>query len=780
MKKNQQETSLLERLTSNQVEDLIIEHELKEKGYVFSFCIDNHDIVKYCFPGNFDGHGFELKEDNTANYELETELSAAYTYFYTSIIKQTPVYLLDEYRDEFEGLRKQIINKINSYELINYADTFLDYYETILPSEKNKIKEHFTTFISIATGLISNGAERYNKILLMPNFIRDFDDAGGVVDESILELINKTRDIIIESQKRSLENTAIIYKDLKRLRRKSNGQNSLIDSAAIARTLFLNYWQIKERKKNLFFFLSSTHTIKKFFNEFNYLVLEVEGRKLNFHRTGEQIFLLYLLKDLDLNERLKRLKEAKEITLNREKYYNEIKKEKENINSEQNKIGEQLNINIKESFAELREKYIEINLSRNEQFSFIVSLHDKLNRATRNNSLVRLNSLYSQLKKISEKYGNKNENLIILNNLGNTYKFEQVFCIALKSSLNMLNERAPIIVSRGDDVIMGTGQHMPLAFLSVTNENFFLDEIAEFYLNLVAHFKSTTSDDSVEIANKLRSLAHNIFETNFHDKTNHEKLIFSLYLLILPQFDDYSIRYSNSEKVQFFLAELIESGVDKTDNELYSDFLYVLAWVCRRNNNYVDAYKYTKIGISFCSDDPRFYHSLFLIDICRLNKSSVIGKFSEYTQIIKSIDTALNLYPDFLKNKSQIIKTNILCSLINSKIYNQVFVVHYDRSSNGMQKALVLERIRQRDLRQLKDEIGEAYEAYPEFLHTEAFLEFHEAFYEVDSKKKISKLNFAKVSIDKAIRRAEMIKNYKIENYKILYQDIVDQIMTLT
>src|SRR5215469_6287819 len=70
--------SLLEKISARQVQDLIFEHKLLQKGYRLYYALDNHDIHKYCFPGNLSGTEFERNADGKYNYELESDRITAY------------------------------------------------------------------------------------------------------------------------------------------------------------------------------------------------------------------------------------------------------------------------------------------------------------------------------------------------------------------------------------------------------------------------------------------------------------------------------------------------------------------------------------------------------------------------------------------------------------------------------------------------------------------------------------------------------------------------------
>ena len=66
MKKNVIHHSLLQEVTTRDVDDLIFEEELITKNYQFYYSIDPTDIKKYCFP-----FGLTKSKTNPDHKELE-------------------------------------------------------------------------------------------------------------------------------------------------------------------------------------------------------------------------------------------------------------------------------------------------------------------------------------------------------------------------------------------------------------------------------------------------------------------------------------------------------------------------------------------------------------------------------------------------------------------------------------------------------------------------------------------------------------------------------------
>ena len=89
--------SLLERISYRQIKDLIFEQHLAREKYRFYYALDNHDIHKYCFPGNLEGREFERDNAGKIKYDLESDRITAYEDFFTGINIDKPCFFLDEY-----------------------------------------------------------------------------------------------------------------------------------------------------------------------------------------------------------------------------------------------------------------------------------------------------------------------------------------------------------------------------------------------------------------------------------------------------------------------------------------------------------------------------------------------------------------------------------------------------------------------------------------------------------------------------------------------------------
>ena len=128
---------------------------------------------------------------------------------------------------------------------------------------------------------------------------------------------------------------------------------------------------------------------------------------------------------------------------------------------------------------------------------------------------------------------------------------------------------------------------------------------------------------------------------------------------------------------------------------------------------------------------------------------------------------ANSLYPGLLNLKGPVIQKNLNATLLNSEIYIDVIKVEIadeDKSEKFKQLAL----IRKDKLKELKAMMDNEYSEYPEFLYTEAYLEFQESMNLESAKLRLNKVDFALGTLKRAMATADRLKGFKIENFRNL------------
>jgi hypothetical protein len=729
--------SLLQLLSIQQIEDLIHEEELKENGYTFNYFIDQDDLQKYCFPYGIKGQNFP-NENIEKTIEIDTDMLTAYFDFFDTLDENKLIFLLDEYLSEVINVKKTIIRLKNEQEtLFNYADNFQHYLNKKneeFPDEINHsyIQNDFTIFIAIASGLIYDGLERFNGIITNSFFIVTFDDfeKQTIFHPNKKSLIEAFR--FSTSEFEGITNQVIkVYKANHAYR-----PSKSIDAKAIARMSLINQRLSKSNEKSLVLFLSSSSTTDMIFENFDKsLLAKINNRKFNFHRNVQQLFISSLIKDLEPSEKKKQLEKLKRLV--------ELRKIHEDIIPDRIEDVEfQL---IRKDFIEyinsLREQYVNLNYAR--QFENIKSLFNRLEK--NNSNYNKLKTLFNDLKKEHIKI-NLQKNITLLYDVLDNSLINQKFIIIYEKAFKFLKESGGnFFISRGLDCITGTGQHLPIIFKSI---HIIGDKVALLVIkNIFLAEEDSNLHEQLGIKSELIEIVSNLLRQRHEERTFQDNLSLCLISLILPNVDD--LEETNAEIVYAYLEKIYQDlhiSEIENDEDLYSDFLYLLASVARRLKKYSFSLKVIDKGIAKFENDGRFQHTKFLVLYCIYNQEKenrlpqeLIANLEEMLHLIQSAKLKLN---NIFISKNEILTNNINATLLNSEIHTQCLL--YELTDVN------LEELRKTHLFRLKEifKDDDLYNKYPEFLHTQAFLEFLEYESEKDGMEKEKKRKSALSAIE--------------------------------
>jgi len=737
--------SLLENISSEQVEDLIFQQELESKGYTFYYVLDNHDIRKYCFPGNLDGEEFEKHVDGGINFDLETDILTAYEEFFKNISPESPVFLFLEYVPEFVTLRKKIIEAADKAMLFNYVDDFMQYLDQF---KEEDIPEDFTLFIAIATGLLKDGVNRFNGLVSNDSFVVDNEVPENIKHAGIFDTLQS----LDPSFSPELANT--IFDSFLKRAKETRRFSKRTDSEVIAKVIEMNNHLLEKlkQKKMLLLYLSSTKSSPEVFMDIRPHLPMVEGVPFNFHRTVDQLFLNRLFQDLSPDERIGRLREAARLVANREE------------------TGSAVIID----YQQQRERYININFARKKQFEEVEELFTELSKLKEKGQFRKIKALFNKLKILSKERGDQQINLQDIKNLESSIEIKQLFTLIFKKAFLNLTRGKDIQLRRGTDPIMGVGQHLPIVFISKASpQDTQLDDLGRLFIQQ-SFMDNNLPNNNDLVKTKLNQLRANSINNDFYADTYLEKLLYALYLLILPDTNSRN-GHMNSQYVEEFLMNAYKEEEATPDPQIQADLLYAIAWVLRRNSKYDEALKVTKEGMAKFPDDARFLHSRFLITACLMdNKEDDESRRATYAAILKDIRRATEMYPSLLDGKDALIGNNIYSALLNSEAFTTILELTVTDMTNE-QRLAGFRRIRTEMVGKLKENLQEKYLDYPEFLHTEAFLEFQEFREITDIKTRAQKINGAIRHMDDAIRIAERLLSFKTDSYTRFQQELVSE-----
>lgn len=703
--------SLLETVTSSEVNDLIIEEELIKEGFNLKYFIDQVDIEKYIFPfGLIEGDKLDNREQRPV--EVITDEQIAYDYLLN--IKKEKLLLFDEHIDEIEGLIRKI-RKVKSYgiTMVNSFQMQSDYFLKVREGRRITFEEwtnnqqltselNVSLLISIALGSLSSGIEKLNEIQGNKTIgkLDDYKQMALKTNESVFinckpnDITNKLFDALYLSYSEPPQRRLARYKKCK----------------VFNRLICINQESIKS--KEIFLLLSSTKSLNErlpsIAKKLNYTV-SIRGIEINPIRTIGQVYLKLLLRDKNKIEELKKIKDIIKL------------RDESNSEPQIEIINLAINKYFENDLRKMREEYENASLLlkiANYKELFQKALN---NQQIKNNriiaesilELIKIGASTAELEKL------KQTNLISIEYKRN---YQQQLNAALDEvSLN----NKYLYAFSGSDYISNPYHTIPLVFYKGSED---FHKILENIVDLI-------TDTSKNVINS-RMLINTItqsFDLLFEKALpNEEELIIMLIILMMLG----RTNENNPDLLAYdWINEFIKLG--KYDKNWEIDLLYIKSWICRRLEKYDDAISLIEKP-SLNLKEARLLHSLYLSYYCKFRESSEI----EFLK--KSLFYCELTYKSYSENRhhnkviSKIISTNL-----NSLAY--LNILYYTNSSDQSYSNIISARNYLIDLKVREKSI---FNKFPEFLHTEAMLEVQE--YKKENKK--SKLIYAQITIERAIK----------------------------
>jgi len=701
--------SLLQHITLTEIEDIILEDTLSKEGFEFHYFIDNYDIGKYSFPfGLLAEENYDRRSEKSI--EIVTDEQIAYHYLFD--IRTEKLLLADEHIAELNDF----IGKIRRVEMfgLEVVDAFAkqaDYFENIA-GQKNisfdswqqfhKISDlQVSLLLSIAIGSLLDGKKKINQlknedlILTQEAYQDNFEnDNASIFDIKAGETTNLLYDKLISDFRSNISTQRAVSRYEK--------------CKIFDRILNINRQTIAQ--KQIFLLLSSAKVTNTRLPEIareSGLLPEYEGIRINPVRSIQQIYLQLLLRD-DENK-LDELKKIKSIVALKE-------------NADYKGLHHIINDHILNEFDErlgtLREGF--------ENTALLLKFNDydnTLKQALDSQSIKRHQLIAESIKELI-KIANETQALQQLKAESlEKLQYERDYDNTLKQAVNEINKGELLVEGYvGSDYITNRYHHTPIVFFQQTTDGYkrTLDEIINFIIGV----------NGGDGRNLIRSI-NKSFQLIFHNAvpTEEEKIIKILILLMLKNTKDI-----HPTQLAFDRAKQIYEN-ELTTDEWKKEFLYILAWISRRLERYDESLQYAQAGIQLDDSDPRFYHALSLIQYCLYKKNNDTDALNE------GIANAKKALDNYKKRPAKTLAVErSINALLNAGAYLKTLSYTHENDYN-----LLLEA--RKDIAQLKFNEAGQYYLTPEFLHTEAFLEYNE-FKAFDSP---SKLKFAKEAIQKAI-----------------------------
>ncbi|MDR2408915.1 MAG: hypothetical protein LBE13_12500 [Bacteroidales bacterium] len=727
--------SLLECITSQEVDDLIFEYELSLDEYKFHYFIDTNDINKYSFPFGFVANS-NFDERDKRPIEVITDEQISYHYLINN--REECLLLFDEHKEE-------LINFVNKIERVkNIGLQIVDAFQRQADLFDKTSRGQFITFdnwkenqkllsefnvsalISIALGSLSDGEERLQKLMKDKLCYDKAEQLPQGVDKNIFSSSQPSG--ITE---KLFEQLCISYyknvaDDLGRLIARYK------KCVVYDRLLNLNY--ISKNSRHLFLLISSGKTtnerLPKIAGEAG-LNINVNEKNFNPTRSVNQIYLKLLLDNTNNTSNEDKIKELEQIR--------KLVCTKENELSKKEEINELLR-KYRKGLEDFGEGYENISLLLSNFYKENFFREALTNRHITDPSNLNIANSISELLKISQDTGT-------LQKLRRSY----VYDISISKNYNTVLQQATSKISSGDrtfntysgnDHVTNIYNALPLVFFKEGNEDFkkIIREIAEYVRRLPIDNDNGGSQKIIQSINESFSLLFYKVVPN-----EEEKIIMLIIFLMLNIGTD---KHPESNDAAYHLIkEMLE--VKPIDKSWMPAFRYIESWIARRVKEYQQSINIAKRELEIDDKDPRFYHSIHLSYYCFYKDEKDNDKKLDYLTL--SIENCQKAYVLYRKKNAEINSESInlaYIAILNGIAYLNTLIYEMKTEPENL-------RLAREYLNELKCQ-DTNYFKQAEFAHTEAFLLKTE--YLASNNRDVEKLDLAGQAIERAINLRLMPK----------------------
>ena len=801
--------SILSSLDDSDLREIYCDQILKLNGYKFTYIVDADDIAMYSHP-------FQKKNDRDLGEVSDEQFVIEYLFNNG----KNKVVILEDYFEELIRTRQYLSGAINVSKLqalIRDYDNSLESLIDNLGSKEISKKDH----------------EFLRQVLMYYSFLQSY--ASGNFKNKLSKLNNllASDSILFEGSPKNNNNTQFLRKHLSAYKYDRTltkflfdqfqfpNKSKLNDINAILKTYHLTKSVLKKRHKHVYFFLSSdtediqtlrSKILNKTYDHEQFRIENFYFTSYSLIRSKKQIFasIIYESFPRDTNKAFLSFPGFKE----------ELKGIIKKLDSKKGKST--LNKNFQESIVQNKELIENIAILQNtknrklsqknnqedqellETQNFLGKENDQRHLQKRSEEKIR-----SFLLHVDRIVGQEFKRTNLKDWLRNTqfYLRLSVFEIeVLKDFLRGIESKKDNLyyVDRGDDPI----ESIFAAFPHLSEFDFYRDSLHKLL--------SDCNNNLTIRKTKLREFLDSLEMT---DELNHQVLAFVLYLLLLVKYKDPKRQYSSNFFVFKRAKKIIQTysnlDYDKSNNTKSStilfkegekklaDFYAIAAWAARRSRKYLFAYEYAQKGKSIFPSDPRFDFSLALTGYSWRYEFYTEGRYEwdceDYfpenssptkSSILDHCENAIFKFEALLNKNNHYFIENYLALLNHTSfcysakfksIYEEACVMSETELRNTLsQKEVQNLLINSRNtLVKLKNTFMSnptiqkqaVFANYPEYVHTEVFLELYEICNTQVIKKIINQdklehalrdINYAIKSCDKTNRQGLKLRCQKL------------------
>jgi hypothetical protein len=705
-------------LLAPKIEELIDDLRLRQGGARLHFAVDPSEVYDFCFPIN----PTELR-----GYDISTiadHQASLYEVFY---VRQDPPILLSDYAFELQRIlnfvqrvvqrdftKAEMINDlIRSGGLGDMPSGVIDKNQLVLSDEIESIlKNDFDIILAVVMGILSMGVDRFSDVMRR-------------LKEVSLETLHPTIKTIAEGYEGPQMVDAIIRGLAGRQKEQSNSGNTkdrrqnadLTDAYAIDRLFYLNtalekaYLEGKLEERHIIIYFSSAPKTQKIFelDAVKRKLPVIEGKPYSFWRTRAQIFayLIHKSKDEDLDTRIKETIASLEEV---QKVLEEVQKVGRDFNRcsscvLDNGIGG--NCDLAEFCYSVKRLDEQIKKRRQEIYNYgLLKTIDSYDRLLKAEPQTDSHKTYTDFFTVVFHSGIKDIATERMRQLQQMTLIQSEFSNSVPDGLGLSTDGKPAHLRVDRDVISGTDQYLPTKpYIKNTRYSEVVEKILNYYRTPPQGDESKSSD--IKEAYKLYMEIDS--EVNQFDP-EHE-LVRCLLYLAFPN------KEGDLKAYEHLMVLLSSEDVTASPPEIIQECKYVLCWAARRIKEYKQADLFTKMAAESYKD-PRFNHGRYLNMYAWLSDEEK-NKDCPYTlkDVIEQAQVALKLYQE---------ESSEYTAEIGACFNSLAFLwAEYAEKVSCTEQAIHEAR---KALGELKNCIPRVLWTpnHPEYLHTEAYVEFQE------------------------------------------------------
>lgn len=720
-------------LSAGEIDEVIWDTELMNQGSVIYFSVDPYEVVDFCFPFN----PADLKHPDVA--KIADNQIALYSVFYER--SQKPV-LLDEYILELQQHNQFLIHATNSaYRKTDQLERLIldSGLDQIIPTGKvisddhllEIIAETFNILGAVVLGVYKKGVERFSEICTTRLLTRDFrsDSCTEQENEFILEAFRNSRPTRLSQQIYSKLATRIetIVKKQPWMRRREYTmlKASKRDADAVDRLIALNttleraFKAGKLERRHIFLYLSSASKTKAIFelSATRKAFPRIDGKNYSIWRTRDQVFASVVHRGTTHAESIINLKRVREV-IERIGIYRQNYSETGGIGCDSCVLvgpeGDEP-CALRELCIQVRDVSQIIEQQREEanNYALVSSLRDYqdlIDLEGANKEHQKYTDLFNQLldnRNITNYAKDRKELYLLL------VQVNSEFANSLLENLLRIDEVAVAVdayMRRGRDPVASILQHLPT--LPIVPD----PDYAEIIGDVVEFYKTPQQGESDRINQKInlvRSACERFLRIGTRNSgfsPAHELVRCYLYLALPTRLGD-EHAYGHAS------ALLNTVGVSQGLDKLEPEYRYLMCWAARRARNYAAGDKLATDSIDLYPEDPRFY------------QARCLNTFSWFADDSRPLPV-----PDMLTMKQAIAdaETAISCSKTKDDVrYQDIILACYNNLacfwSYRLDSTFDISESRE-NLNNLKALFKREFwdPQYPEFYHTEAYVEYME------------------------------------------------------